>query len=116
MPSPLVTSLTEGSLWVWIVAQINPWANPIPQRLEGLPPVVKVACGSDFLVAEAEEGLWVLGNISKEQLGLGCTINTLQPTLVQVENCSEGPLPMLGCLLLWSNSHRLPRRRLLLLF
>ena len=50
-----------------------------------------VACGFNFLVAEAEEGLWVLGNNDKGQLGLGHTNSALQPTYSQL-NCSEGPL------------------------
>ena len=47
-------------------------------------------------MAEAEEGLWVLGDNSKGQLGLGHTNSALQPTLFQVEELSEGPLRCLA--------------------
>ena len=57
-----------------------------------IPPLTKVACGFLFFVAEAEEGLWVLGCNKEGQLGLGHTNSALQPTLVQVEERSEGPL------------------------
>ena len=33
------------------------------------PLIINVACGLDFLVAEAEEGLWVLGDSSKRATG-----------------------------------------------
>ena len=85
----------EGGLWVW-TSRHSSWANSVPQRLKGLPPLIKVACGNYFLVAEAEEGLWVLGNNSFGQLGLGHTDSVLQPTFVQVENCSQGPLRCLA--------------------
>ena len=97
---------TEGSLWVWTSTEDLSWSTSVPQRIEGLPTILKVACGNNFLVAEAEEGLWVLGNNYKGQLGLGHTNSALQPTLVQVEDLSEGPLRR-------SDLHRLARRRLL---
>ena len=75
------------------------WAHSLPQRVEGLPPLLKVACGNSFLVAEAEDsGLWVLGTNSNGQLGLGHTNSTLQPTLVQVEERSGGTLRCLAAL------------------
>ena len=83
---------TEGGLWVWARRTDLFWSRSLPQRVEGLPPLLKVACGFKFLVAEAEEGLWVLGGNSFGQLGLGHTNSALQPTLVQVQERSEGPL------------------------
>ena len=47
-------------------------------------------------MAEAEEGLWVLGDNSFGQLGLGHTNSALQPTPTQVEHRSEGPLRCLA--------------------
>ena len=88
----------EGGLWVWTSRTDLSWASSLPQRVEGIPPVTKVACGISSLVAEAEEGLWVLGDNSKGQLGLGHTKKVLQPTLVQVEHLSEGPLRCLAAL------------------
>ena len=86
---------TKGGLWVWTSQRVHSWACSLPQRVKSIPPLIQVACGSDFLVAEAEEGtLWVLGNSQ----GIGHTINTLQPTLVQVEQRSEGPLRCLAAL------------------
>ena len=90
---------TEGDLWVWTSRTHLSWisrACSLPQRVEDLPPLLKVACGSDFVVAEAEEGLWVLGDNDQGQLGLGHTTEALQPTLVHVEECSEGPLRCLA--------------------
>jgi alpha-tubulin suppressor-like RCC1 family protein len=89
---------TEGGLWVWASKDHLSWARSLPQRVEGLPPLLKVACGCDFLVAEAEEGLWVLGDNSFGQLGLGHTNNTPQPIVVHVEERSEGPLRCLAAL------------------
>jgi alpha-tubulin suppressor-like RCC1 family protein len=89
---------SECCLWVWTGDTGLSWARSLPQRVEGLPSVFKVACGNNFLVAEAEEGLWVLGNNSKGQLGLGHTDNALQPTLIQVQYCAEGPLRCLAAL------------------
>ena len=83
---------TEGGLWVWTSLTDLSWASSLPKRVETLPPLVKVACGLNSLVAEAEEGLWVLGRNREGQLGLGHTTSALQPTRVQVEDLSEGPL------------------------
>ena len=52
----------------------------------GLNPVIRIAWGYDFLVAEDQEGLWVLGCISH---GLS---SSLRPTLVKAEGSSAGPL------------------------
>ena len=52
----------------------------------GLNPVIRIAWGYDFLVAEDQEGLWVLGCISH---GLS---SSLRPTLVKAEGRSAGPL------------------------
>jgi alpha-tubulin suppressor-like RCC1 family protein len=90
---------SEGGLWVWTDRTYLSWASPLPQRVEGLPPILKVACGCDFLVAEAEEGLWVLGDNSEGQLGLGHTNSALQPTLIQIEELSQGPLRCLAALI-----------------
>ena len=90
---------TEGGLWVWTSETDLSWASFLPQRVEGLPPLLKVALGKDFLVAEAEEGtLWVLGDNEEGQLGLGHTEYAVRPTLVQVEDRSEGPLRCLAAL------------------
>ena len=97
-PSHSASIDTEGGLWVWTRKDSLSWACSLPQRVEGLPAIIKVACGCNFLVAEAEEGLWVLGNNYKGQLGLGHTNSALQPTLVQVEDLSEGPLRCLAAL------------------
>ena len=89
----------KGDLWVWACSAAGlSWASLLPQRVEGLPPLIKVACGNNFLVAEADEGLWVLGDNSQGQLGLGHTNNALQPTLVQVEERSAGSLRCLAAL------------------
>ena len=85
---------TEGGLWVWTSKIDLCWARRLPQRVGDLPVIFKVACGLDFLVAEAEEGLWVLGR----QLSLGHINNTLIPTLVLVEECPKGPLRCLAAL------------------
>ena len=69
----------------------SPWGG-FSSPKSGRPPLLKVACDWNFLVAEAEEGLWVLGNNSNGPLGLGHTNNALEPTLIQVEDLSEGPL------------------------
>ena len=55
---------TEGGLWVWTNETDLSWAHSLPQRVEGIPPLITVACGCNFLVAEAED-LWVLGDNSK---------------------------------------------------
>ena len=89
---------TQGGLWVWTNEIDLSWASSHPQRIEGLPPLTKVACGDRFLVAEAEEGLWVLGDNSQRQLGLGHISDSLNPSFVQVEECSEGPLRSLAAL------------------
>ena len=69
------------------------------RRVLGLPPIIKLACGRDFLVAEAEEGdLWVLGDNTYGQLGLGHTDCALQPTRIDVEERSEGRLRCLVAL------------------
>ena len=82
---------TEGGLWVWSYMYLS-WARPLPQRVKGLPPLLKVACGCGFLVAEAEEGLWVLGNNFQEQLEYSQTNSVPKPTLFEVEDHAEGPL------------------------
>ena len=89
---------TEGGLWVWTSKTNLSWVSSLPQRVESFPPIIKVACGNNFLVAEAEEGLWVLGDNSWGQLGLGHTNLTTQPTHVHMEKCSEGPLRCLAAL------------------
>ena len=89
---------TEGGLWVWTCEEDLSWAHSLPQRVEDLPPLLKVACGENFLVAEAEEGLWVLGDNEEGQLGLGHTNSAFQPTLVQLEERSEGRLRCLAAL------------------
>ena len=89
---------SEGGLWVWTCKNYLSWALSLPQQVEGLPRIIKVACGARFLVAEAEEGLWVLGNNSEGQLGLGHTNSALQPTLVEAEGRSKGPLRCLAAL------------------
>jgi alpha-tubulin suppressor-like RCC1 family protein len=88
----------EGRLWVWTSDISLSWACSLPQRVRGLPPIINVTCGFGFLVAEAGEDLWVLGDNSKGQLGLGHTNDALQPTLVHVEDRSEGPLRFLAAL------------------
>ena len=89
---------TKGGLWVWTSETSLPWASSLPQRVEGFPPLIKVACGNNFLVAEAEEGLWVLGDNSKGKLGLGHTNNALQPTLIQTTVPLQGSLRCLAAL------------------
>ena len=87
---------TEGGLWVWTSNKDLSWARSLPQRVKGLPPLLKVACGNKFLVAETEEGLWVLGNNFQGQLRPSHTKSAPQPTLVEVEDRSEGPLRCLA--------------------
>ena len=89
---------TEGGLWVWTSKTDLSWACSLPQRVQSLPPIIKVAGGFNFLVAEAEEGLWVLGDNEEGQLGLGHTNSALQPTPLQVEGFSEGPVRCLAAL------------------
>jgi alpha-tubulin suppressor-like RCC1 family protein len=57
-----------------------------------------MACGLNNIIAEAEEGIWVLGNNSEGQLGLGHTTDALQPTLVHVKEHSERPVRCLVAL------------------
>ena len=87
---------TEGGLWVWTCEEDCSWATSLPQRVQSLPPVIRVALGCYFFVAEAEEGLWVLGRNEYGQLGLGQTTEALEPTLVEVRDCSKGPLRCLA--------------------
>ena len=88
---------SEGGLWVWASHTYLSWVSTLPQRVEGLPPLLKVACGWDSLVVEAKEGtLWGLGDNSQGQLGLGHTNSTSEPTLIHVEDLSEGPLRCLA--------------------
>ena len=48
---------------MWTSETNLPWASSLPHRVQGIPPMIKVACGSSVLVAEAEEGtLWALGD------------------------------------------------------
>ena len=49
-------------------------------------------------MAEAEEGLWVLGENSQGQLGLGHTNDALKPTHLPVTTRSEGPFRCLAAL------------------
>ena len=87
-----------GALWVWTSKQSLSWASSAPQRVEDLPPLIKIACGHDFLMGEAAEGLWALGDNTSGQLGLGHTDKVLIPTLVSVKELSEGPLRCLSAL------------------
>ena len=88
---------TEGGLWVWTSSSNLSWASFLPQQVKGLPPLIKLACGDSFIIAEAEEGsLWVLGDNAKGQLGLGHTNSAPHPTLIRVAERSEGPLRCLA--------------------
>ena len=84
---------TNGCLWVWTDQDIwISWASSAPKRVEGVPPLIKAACGEQFIVAEAEEGLWILRpNPCGHQ-----TNNVLESRLVQVEGRAEGPLRCLA--------------------
>jgi alpha-tubulin suppressor-like RCC1 family protein len=82
----------EGGLWVWTNKSSLSWASSVPKHVQGLPPLFNVACGEDFIVMEAEEGLWVLGNNESGQLGLGHTETALIPSLVPIFDRSKGPL------------------------
>ena len=46
---------TQGGFWVWTYKKDLSWATALPQRVESLSLLIKVACGFNFLVAEAEE-------------------------------------------------------------
>ena len=87
-------------------------ASSIPQRVEGLPPLLKVACGNEFMVVESDEGLWACGRNSKGQLGLGHTNPVKRPSPVQIEGRSPGPLRSLAAL--EDGTILIARRRLLL--
>ena len=52
----------EEGLWVWACKEDLSWARSVPHRVEGIPPLLKVACGNNSLMLEDEEGLWVLGD------------------------------------------------------
>ena len=81
----------KGGLWVWTSETDLSWARSLPQRVEGLPPLLKLACGCNFFVAEAEESLWILGNHGNGQLAP-------HPTIVRAEERSKGPLRDLATL------------------
>jgi alpha-tubulin suppressor-like RCC1 family protein len=66
----------EGVVWVWTSSSDLPWASSTPKPVEGLPWAYKVACGDRFLVAEANDCLWLLGNSKNGQLGLGSSKET----------------------------------------
>ena len=82
----------EGSLWLWTSKSSLSWACSTPQQVQSISALYKVACGYDFLVGEAFEGLWVLGDNSFGQLGLGHTNDVPQPTLLHGTFHSEGLL------------------------
>ena len=86
----------DGGVWVWTNDADSPWAKGVPKQVKGFPPLTKLACGDDFIVAEGQGGLWVFGDNTYGQLGLGHTDYIHQPTLVQVEELSEGPLRCLA--------------------
>ena len=91
----------NGALWVWTNAQTDlQWASCTLTRVEGLPPVQKVVCGRNFLLAEAQEGgFWVLGDNPDGQLGLGHIIRVQQPTQVDMEELFIGPARCLAAFL-----------------
>ena len=73
---------------MWTAEKDLSWASSILQRVEGLPSIIKEACGCDFLVAEAEEGtFWALGDNLSGQLGHFESV--LQPT----PNCPKAEHP-----------------------
>ena len=39
----------DGALWVWASESVMPWACSVPQKVEGFPPLIKVAAGDDFI-------------------------------------------------------------------
>ena len=88
----------SGALWVWTLNTGLSWATPTPKRLECVSVFSKVACGRQFLVAEAKEGLWVLGDNSKGQLGLGNSTPASVLTLLKVPGRAMGPLRCLAAL------------------
>ena len=61
----------NGVLWAWTAQTRLSWASDIPCRVQGFPKLRKVACGRDFLVGEADNGLWVFGDNAQGQLGVG---------------------------------------------
>ena len=79
---------TNGGLWVWTSVPLFSWADTVPKQVEGLPTLLKVACGGEFLVAEAEEGdVWVLGLKGYSQ-----------PIIINADRRSKGPLRSLAAL------------------
>ena len=86
----------DGVLWVWADRSSVPWASPEPKKMEGLPPVLKVACGWSFLAVETEDDLFVLGNNAKGQLGLGHTNRVDQFIPLNIPGLPKGPLRQLA--------------------
>ena len=89
---------TNGALWVWNISLTAGSSSSDIQRVDKLPPLLKVACGNGFLVAEAREGLWVFGTNSQGQLGLGHTKDVPHMTPLQVVDRLQGPLRCLEAL------------------
>ena len=91
---------TEGGLWVWTSETDLSWARSLPQRVDALPPITKVACGLQVSRGRGRRRPLGVGQQLPRELGLGHTNSALQPTLVQVEGRSEGPLRCLAALYL----------------
>ena len=58
----------NGDLWVWANQRVMSWASFEPCRMEGLPPLHRMACGKDFVVAESSQGLHIVGDFLSGQM------------------------------------------------
>ena len=88
---------TKGGLWVWTCEGNLPGAGSLPQRVEGLHSSRWLVTGtSSWQRPKKASGCCATTHYG--QLGLVHTQRALQPTLVQLEERSEGPLRCLAAL------------------
>ena len=85
----------KGALWTagcTVDAQVRQSGDGLEfQRIEGVPPLVRAACGHQHSLALDEVGrVWVWGGAEHGQLGTGSTINQLQPVLLGLSERSSG--------------------------
>ena len=66
---------TEGGLWVWACEEDLSWARSLPQQVEGLPPLLNVACG-ETLIRKARAGPTSLLVATEEQVDVSFAPHT----------------------------------------
>ena len=89
---------TNGTLWVWTSCNYQSWSS-LAMPIANLHPIVRVAGGINFLLAEDDRGdIWVIGNSPFGHSALESKAEVSVPTLVVIPGRSEGPLRCLGAL------------------